>query len=76
MTRIQTFVEKIKNEILGKRYELSFSFVSADEIKELNKKYRKKNKPTDILSFPLDQKMGEILICREIATQKSKDYNP
>lgn len=75
MTRIETFVEQIKNDILGKRYELSFSFMSKEKIKSLNKKYRNKNEPTDILSFPLDKKTGEILICREIATQKSKNYN-
>ena len=39
------------------------------KIKELNKKFRKKNKPTDILSFPLRKKisknvtyMGDIII--------------
>ena len=29
------------------------SFVSADEIKELNDKHRNVNKPTDVLSFPM-----------------------
>lgn len=70
----KAYIEKIKNEILGKQYELSFAFVSKIKIKELNKKYRKKNEPTDILSFPLDKKSGEILICKEIAKKKSKDY--
>jgi rRNA maturation RNase YbeY len=64
--------EKIKNDILGKRYELSFAFVSKNIIKSLNKKYRKKNEPTNILSFPLSKDCGEILICREIARTKSK----
>ena len=68
-------IEQIKNEILGKRYELSFYFINKDRIKELNKTYRKKNEPTDILSFPLDKKSGEILICREIARKKSKNFN-
>ena len=29
-------------------------------MKELNKKFRKKNKPTDVLSFPFDNKMQQI----------------
>lgn len=59
---------------MGKRYELSFSFINKAEIHKLNKKYRKKDKPTDILSFPLSKTSGEILICKEIAKLKSKDF--
>jgi len=68
-------IEKIKDEILGKRYELSFSFISKNKIRALNKKYRGKDEPTDILSFPLDKNLGEILICKEIVEKKSKDFN-
>lgn len=68
-------IEKLKDEILGKDYDLSFSFVYKNKIHELNKIYRSKDKPTDILSFPLDKKSGEILICKEIAKQKSKDFD-
>lgn len=69
-----TEIQKIKSEILGKRYELSFSFISKDKIRELNKKYRGKDEPTDILSFPLDKTHGEILICREMADKKFKKF--
>ena len=68
-------IEELKEEILGGEYELSFAFVRKNKIKELNKKYRKKDEPTDILSFPLSEDSGEILICKEIAKQKSKDFN-
>ncbi|MFH0804327.1 MAG: rRNA maturation RNase YbeY [Candidatus Zambryskibacteria bacterium] len=67
-------VEKIKEDILGKRYELSFAFIDKKEIKSLNKKYRKKNEATDILSFPLDKNNGEILICKEVAKTKAKNF--
>ena len=67
-------IREIKEEILGKQYELSFAFISKNKIKELNKKYRKKNEPTDILSFPLDKNCGEILICKEVAKLKSKNF--
>ncbi|MEO1816492.1 MAG: rRNA maturation RNase YbeY [Acetobacterium sp.] len=33
--------------------EVSFSFVSAAEIKDLNKEYRDKDMVTDVLSFPM-----------------------
>ena len=47
---------------------LSLAFVGKEEIKKLNKKFRKKNKPTDVLSFDLKEKgyLGEIVICPEM----------
>jgi rRNA maturation RNase YbeY len=68
-------IEEIKNEILGKHYELSFSFISKSKIKELNKKYRGKDEPTDVLSFPLDKNSGEILICRSVAKIKAPKFD-
>ena len=54
---------QIKKTILGDQYNLSLVFVTKAQILELNKNYRKINKPTDILSFPLSKKTGEIFIC-------------
>jgi len=54
--------KKIKELILGKRYDLSLVFISAQKSKALNKKYRSKNKPANILSFPLEKNAGEIFI--------------
>ena len=71
MTRTEKLVEEIKNEILGKEYNLSLVFISKNKIKFLNNKYRKKNEATDILSFSLDKNLGEIFICKEIAKAKS-----
>lgn len=35
-----------------KKSKVSISFVSKEEIRNLNKKFRKKDSPTDVLSFP------------------------
>ena len=54
-----TKLKKINyNNDLFKRKKLIFSLLLSDskEIKRLNKKFRKKNKSTDILSFPFYQK--------------------
>lgn len=72
---ITSLVETIKEEILGKAYELSFAFVEKEEMQKLNLKYRGKDYATDILSFPLSDASGEILICKEVATEKSKDFD-
>lgn len=52
----------IKNSILGERYELSIVFCGSGLSKRLNRTYRGKNKPTNVLSFPLSKKSGEIVI--------------
>lgn len=60
----------IKNKILGKKYELGLTFITPEKSKILNKQYRKKNKPTDILSFPISENEGDIFI--DILTSKKE----
>lgn len=50
----------IKNKIIGKKYDLSISFLSPNEQKKINLTYRGINKTTNILSFPLSKTSGEI----------------
>ncbi len=64
----------LKEETLGKKYDLSLTFINKKEIQSINKKYRNIDSPTDILSFPLDKKSGEIFICQEIAKKKAPDF--
>jgi len=61
---------------------ISLAFVGKEEIKKLNKKFRNKNKATDVLSFLLNDGnlLGEIVICPDIvkpacrqAGKKQKD---
>ena len=55
--------------------EVSVVLVENDEIRELNKKYRKLDEPTDVLSFPLDNKLlGDIIISVERAEEQAKKY--
>lgn len=62
----------IKEKILGAKYELSLVFVGKKKIRSINRIYRKKDQTTDILSFPLSKKSGEIFICLEKAKSKAK----
>lgn len=50
----------IKNQILGKKYELSLVFLKKEEQRKINHIYRKINKTTNILSFVLSENSGEI----------------
>src|SRR3989344_4592660 len=66
--------DKIKDDILGKKYELSIVLVGKNRIKNLNKIYRKKEVATDILSFPLSKETGEIFINPQVAKIKAKKF--
>ncbi|MFL2780352.1 MAG: rRNA maturation RNase YbeY [Gammaproteobacteria bacterium] len=66
-----------------KNHQLNLSFVSSEEMKLLNKTYRNKDKPTNVLSFEMpknfpvgDEKtlIGEIALCEEIIYEESKKY--
>jgi probable rRNA maturation factor len=67
--------EQMKNKILGKKYELNLVFVSEKKIQALNKGYRKFNKPTDILSFPINKNCGEIFICQKVSKEMAEDFD-
>ena len=60
----------IKNAVLGKDYFLSLVFINQTKSRKINFTYRKKDKSTNVLSFPLDKKCGEIFICPEIAKKE------
>ena len=51
-------IKKIQKDqfFSNKKYSLSLQLSGEKEIKYLNNKFRKKNKPTDILSFPSETK--------------------
>lgn len=86
--------EKFFKEILGtairelkikdKNVEVSLNLVGETKIRELNKKYRSKNKVTDVLSFPLDEAglkkhgilpLGDIFICLPFAVKEAERQN-
>jgi len=50
--------------------DLSIVFVGKDRISELNKKYRGKNKTTDVLSF--GGGLNEIVICPAVVKKKKE----
>ena len=59
---------------------LDIYITSDEEIKELNKSYRQKNKPTDVLSFNINEfvgdyyYLGEIVISYETAQRQALEY--
>lgn len=66
---------EIKDKLLGKTYDLTVTFCTPKESQERNKTYRDKDYPTNILSFPLDERTGEIYICLSIARRDAKKFD-
>ena len=74
---IQTLCELNANfeEVINCK-SINISFVSQQEIKELNRRFLNKNKTTNVLSFPSDPKfyedlLGEIAICPFVIKEES-----
>jgi probable rRNA maturation factor len=67
--------ENVKNDILGKQYSLSIAYVDEKKSREINKKYRNKNKATNVLSFPLHKNEGEIVLCPAAIKREAKSFS-
>ena len=71
--RCVSFCKKILRYLRLDNCELSVVFCSSDFMKSLNKKYRGKNEPTDILSFSQEENRlnGDIFISLEMLSANS-----
>lgn len=59
-------------------YVLEVAFFSPKKIQALNHSYRKKNKPTDVLSFdgaPYSPSLGQLALCWKVIKDQAMDFN-
>lgn len=79
----RTVKEVLKTEGLGEDYEVSITFVDREEIHRLNREFRDVDRPTDVLSFPLDdtidlpdadKMLGDIVICLDVAKDQAMEF--
>ncbi|WP_367120602.1 rRNA maturation RNase YbeY [Staphylococcus capitis] len=77
-----------KQEYIDSEAELSVTFVDKDEIQNINKMYRDKDKVTDVISFALEEDepeidmneldiprvLGDIIICTDVAHEQAENY--
>jgi rRNA maturation RNase YbeY len=65
---------EIKEEVLGKNFELSLVIIADKKSQSLNKKYRDQNEPADVLSFPYSKDTGEIFLNLKRAAKGAFDH--
>ncbi len=73
---IKKVSEKFLNVKGRKRYTVSIAFVGDKKIRQLNKKYRKIDKITDVLAFVGDEDfLGEVIINYSQTKRQAKKFN-
>ena len=68
----QGLIKKIASDVLKKEKKdipLSIAFVGEKEIRKLNRKYRSKDKETDVLSF---EDLNEIVLCPKVLKKRAE----
>ena len=70
---LKRIAEKVLKGEKGGNKTISIALVGKIKIKELNRRYRKKDKATDVLSFLYDQG-GEIVLCFEVIKKNARKF--
>lgn len=81
---ILSWIDKVEKELLRQKttfkksqrhLDLTIAFVTDQQMKMINKKFRKKNKVTDILSFSstLPNHLGELILSPNLVKKQARD---
>ncbi len=69
--QIAAFARKILRTLSHDITELSIAFVDDATMKRLNRRFRRKNRTTDVLTFPADEGFAEIVISIDQARRQA-----
>jgi len=84
---LKSICQKVLKEEGKKEAQLSVVLVGQGRMRQLNKKYRGKNRVTDVLAFPSNQtsefvnppnsesELGEIVLCLRVLKKNAKRFN-
>ncbi|MBI5599221.1 MAG: rRNA maturation RNase YbeY [Deltaproteobacteria bacterium] len=74
--RVKKLAEAILEDLGLDDSELSVLLTDNAGIRELNRKYRRMDRPTDVLSFPMDdtEMLGDVIISVEKARTQAKEF--
>ena len=70
------------DEIRTSEGSVSIKFLGKEEMQLMNKKFRSADHPTNVLAFPIDNRLeletdslGDIAICHEVVLKEAKEQN-
>jgi len=80
----QWLIDELLQHKRSDKYHIEVVWVGKAKMTALNKRYRRQNKPTDVLSFPVeleqihgsaitDAPLGSIILCLPVITRQAKD---
>ena len=73
----RAMIRKLAKKVSKKDWKVSISFVKKDVMRKLNREYRKKDMPTDVLSFNMNEGklLGDVVVCPSVAKMNARKYN-
>ena len=80
LLNISNDIEEFIAHFSVEKIDVEVSFCTAEQIKDLNYKFRKKDSETNVLSFPAESSIGiqsaccgEVIICYEVLNNEAKE---
>lgn len=71
----EKLLQEIADDILDTSYDVSIVVVGDKQARSLNQKYRGKDYVPNVLSFPIDDTMGEIFLNPKTATLEAPKFD-
>src|SRR5579859_6914969 len=72
--RLRSTAQKLLRVLGQADATLSIALVNDPAIRQLNRRYRGKNKPTDVLSFVAEEPLGDVAISVDTARRQAAGY--
>ncbi|TRW49423.1 rRNA maturation RNase YbeY [Aliidiomarina halalkaliphila] len=85
-TQIESYVLAVFKHLAIEHAELTIRITDAAEVQTLNREYRDKDKPTNVLSFPFEADLppgitldlpllGDVILCEEVVRAEARAQN-
>lgn len=82
LSELERWVQTVLEAEGDERGELTIRFVEREESQRLNREYRGKDKPTNVLSFPFEAPpglalplLGDLVICHDVVIAEATDQS-